>query len=168
MCHRFCSIVCILFFNCFFTVRSFPISREPLSLWLAFSSLTCNTMSQVYASGNCILWYLLAARTKYEQKLGARSHVASSKTGWGGFWCPLLLFFHLSLLYLRGKCRSICSPWWLQARVPLCLDQAKVTAGRTVLLAFTSPSAHPICRFAITFCKADWIIFISRDWWQYC
>lgn len=47
---------------------------------------------------------LIAASTKYEQKLGAHSQVASSKTGWRGFWCPLLLFFHLSLLFVVFNC----------------------------------------------------------------
>lgn len=65
---------------------------------ISFLPLTCNTMSQVYASGNYILWYLPAVRTKYEQKLGPTP--MASKTGWGGFWWSLLSSIFLWSLFL--------------------------------------------------------------------
>ena len=39
-----------------------------------------------------------AAGIKYEQKLGPHSQAACYKIGWSDCWCPLLLFFHLSVL----------------------------------------------------------------------
>ena len=60
-------------------------------------------LSQVYASGNCVLWYLIAASTKYEQELGAHCQVASSKTAWGDFGvscCSSSIFLFWSLVLI--------------------------------------------------------------------